>query len=84
MDSRGTFEQACKDKRRYRTRAEAKKAAKNTGQVLRSKMMPYCCEYCGQHHIGHMDGFGTGRRHRWSSTEGGGDSVRDYRANPTA
>ena len=54
LESFGSYERACKGKRKYTTEADARHAAKDLRKRVGSKLKPYQCSFCDMWHIGHL------------------------------
>jgi hypothetical protein len=53
------YETACLGKRRYFTRAIAKRESSRIRREGGDKLRPYQCRYCQQWHLGHRPGEAT-------------------------
>lgn len=49
----GGYETACKGKKTYETRRDAKDHAKTVKKRNGTRVRPYECIYCGDWHVGH-------------------------------
>ena len=69
----------CKDKRRYPTRADAKRSANSIRTTGGPNFKVYACPYCSAHHLGHRPGYATHlRKDRTSPT--GSSPVKEVAA----
>ncbi|MCW2900735.1 MAG: hypothetical protein JWO67_3000 [Streptosporangiaceae bacterium] len=53
------YETACGGKRRYLSRALAKRESSRIRREGGGNLRAYACNFCGQHHLGHRPGEAT-------------------------